>query len=180
MLPQKNTLVQNNHLWFHTVTSKKMVHSYYCLKYLALILQSTKNTAVLHNWYCSHQTMQLCAAFNQHQLWHSNTLNRTYGFGNRISNPHSTQWLTRPIEKQILPNYIIVYFRMCIFWYFFLIDFFFLLKTNFTQNCYVTPLHTFHLHSKYLTLWLGSVTIVTILLQYGYFKLVWKKKKLQW
>ena len=30
-LPQKNTLVQNNHLWFHTMTSKKMVRSYYCL-----------------------------------------------------------------------------------------------------------------------------------------------------
>ena len=30
-LPQKNTSVQNNHLRFHTMTSKKMVHSYYCL-----------------------------------------------------------------------------------------------------------------------------------------------------
>ena len=26
-LPQKNTLVQNNHLWFSTITSKKMVHN---------------------------------------------------------------------------------------------------------------------------------------------------------
>ena len=26
-LPQKNTSVQNNHLWFHTMTSKKMVRS---------------------------------------------------------------------------------------------------------------------------------------------------------
>ena len=29
-LPQKYTSVQNNHLRFHTMTSKKMVHSYYC------------------------------------------------------------------------------------------------------------------------------------------------------
>ena len=28
---QKNTSVQNNHLRFHTMTSKKMVHSYYFL-----------------------------------------------------------------------------------------------------------------------------------------------------
>ena len=30
-LPQKNTSVQHNHLRFHTMTSKKMVRSYYCL-----------------------------------------------------------------------------------------------------------------------------------------------------
>ena len=30
-LPQKHTSVQNNHLRFHTMTSKKMVRSYYCL-----------------------------------------------------------------------------------------------------------------------------------------------------
>ena len=30
-LPQENTSVQNNHLRFHTMTSKKMVRSYYCL-----------------------------------------------------------------------------------------------------------------------------------------------------
>ena len=30
-LPQKNTSVQNNHLRFHTMTSKKMVRGYYCL-----------------------------------------------------------------------------------------------------------------------------------------------------
>ena len=30
-LPQKNTSVQNNHLRFQTMTSKKMVRSYYCL-----------------------------------------------------------------------------------------------------------------------------------------------------
>ena len=30
-LPQKNITVQNNHLRFHTMTSKKMVRSYYCL-----------------------------------------------------------------------------------------------------------------------------------------------------
>ena len=30
-LPQKNTSVQNNHLRFHTMTSKKTVRSYYCL-----------------------------------------------------------------------------------------------------------------------------------------------------
>ena len=30
-LPHKNTSVQNNHLRFHTMTSKKMVRSYYCL-----------------------------------------------------------------------------------------------------------------------------------------------------
>ena len=30
-LPQKETSVQNNHLRFHTITSKKMVRSYYCL-----------------------------------------------------------------------------------------------------------------------------------------------------
>ena len=30
-LPQKNTSVQNNHLLFHSMTSKKMVRSYYCL-----------------------------------------------------------------------------------------------------------------------------------------------------
>ena len=29
-LPQKNTSVQNNHLQFHTMTSKKIVHSNYC------------------------------------------------------------------------------------------------------------------------------------------------------
>ena len=29
--PQKNTSVQNNHLRFHTMTSKKMVRSYHCL-----------------------------------------------------------------------------------------------------------------------------------------------------
>ena len=32
-LPQKNTLVQNNYLRFHTMTSKKMVRSYYCLNH---------------------------------------------------------------------------------------------------------------------------------------------------
>ena len=32
-LPQKNTSVQNNHLRFHTMTSKKMVRSYHCLNY---------------------------------------------------------------------------------------------------------------------------------------------------
>ena len=40
-LPQKNTSVQNNHLRFHTMTSKKMVRSYYCLnklKQLAMLL----------------------------------------------------------------------------------------------------------------------------------------------
>ena len=31
-LPQKNTSVQNNHLRFHTMTSKTMVPSYYCLR----------------------------------------------------------------------------------------------------------------------------------------------------
>ena len=31
-LPQKNTSVQNNNLRFHTMTSKKMVRSYYCLR----------------------------------------------------------------------------------------------------------------------------------------------------
>ena len=36
-LPQKNTWVQNNHLRFHTITSKKMVHSYYCLSKFYLI-----------------------------------------------------------------------------------------------------------------------------------------------
>ena len=30
-LPQKNTSVQNNHLRFHTMISKQMVRSYYCL-----------------------------------------------------------------------------------------------------------------------------------------------------
>ena len=30
-LPQKNTSVQNNHFRFHTMTSKKMVRSYYCV-----------------------------------------------------------------------------------------------------------------------------------------------------
>ena len=30
-LPQKNTSVQNNHLRYHTMTSKRMVRSYYCL-----------------------------------------------------------------------------------------------------------------------------------------------------
>ena len=30
-LPQKNTSVQNNPLQFHTMTTKKMVRSYYCL-----------------------------------------------------------------------------------------------------------------------------------------------------
>ena len=28
---RKNTSVQNNHIWIHTMTSKKMVRSYYCL-----------------------------------------------------------------------------------------------------------------------------------------------------
>ena len=32
-LPQKNTSVQNNHLRFHSMTSKKMVRSYYCLNH---------------------------------------------------------------------------------------------------------------------------------------------------
>ena len=36
-LPQKNTLVQNNHLRFHTMTSKKMVGSYYCLIWIGVI-----------------------------------------------------------------------------------------------------------------------------------------------
>ena len=35
-LPQKNTSVQNNHLRFHTMTSKKMVRSYHCLINLPL------------------------------------------------------------------------------------------------------------------------------------------------
>ena len=36
-LPQKNTSVQNNHLRFHTMTSKKMVRSYYCLNNVILL-----------------------------------------------------------------------------------------------------------------------------------------------
>ena len=36
-LPQKNTEVQNNHLRFHTMTSKKMVRSYYCLIIIIII-----------------------------------------------------------------------------------------------------------------------------------------------
>ena len=49
-LPQKNTLVQNNHLRFHTMTSKKMVRSYYCLTlhcfYLNIHLQNTLATGL--------------------------------------------------------------------------------------------------------------------------------------
>ena len=42
MLPQKYTSVQNNHLRFHTMPSKKMVRSYCCLnvssyKYVKLV-----------------------------------------------------------------------------------------------------------------------------------------------
>ena len=37
-LPQKNTSVQNNHLRFHTMTSKKMVRSYYCLNNIIIII----------------------------------------------------------------------------------------------------------------------------------------------
>ena len=39
-LPQKNTSVQNNHLRFHTMTSKKMVRSYYCL------INNLRNSAI--------------------------------------------------------------------------------------------------------------------------------------
>ena len=35
-IPQKNSSVQNNHLRFHTMTSKKMVRSYHCLIVCAL------------------------------------------------------------------------------------------------------------------------------------------------
>ena len=54
MLPQKNTSVQNSHLWIHTMTSKKMVHTDYCLitsvVYLAVALPSAWDYAILkHN-----------------------------------------------------------------------------------------------------------------------------------
>ena len=46
-LPQKNTSIQNNHLRFHTMTSKKMVRSYYCL----IMLQKFGNDKLklIHN-----------------------------------------------------------------------------------------------------------------------------------
>ena len=52
-LPQKNTSVQNNHLRFHTMTSKKMVCSYYCLglniiEYNTFQHQDQTNSEVLH------------------------------------------------------------------------------------------------------------------------------------
>ena len=45
-LPQKNTSVQNNHLRFHTMTSKKMVRSYYCLIYIVEINVEMIGTAL--------------------------------------------------------------------------------------------------------------------------------------
>ena len=52
-LPQKNTSVQNNHLRFHTMTSKKMVRSYCCLglnimEYNTFQYQDQTNSEVLH------------------------------------------------------------------------------------------------------------------------------------
>ena len=52
-LPQKNTLVQSNHLRFHTMTSKKMVRSYHCLglnimEYNTFQHQDQTNFEVLH------------------------------------------------------------------------------------------------------------------------------------
>ena len=46
-LPQKNTSVQNNHLRFHTMTSKKMVCSYYCL-----IRDDFKTQPPVDRWFC--------------------------------------------------------------------------------------------------------------------------------
>ena len=46
-LPQKNTSVQNNHLRFHTMTSKKMVRSYYCL-----IRDDFKTQPPVDRWFC--------------------------------------------------------------------------------------------------------------------------------
>ena len=57
-LPQENTSVQNNHLRFHTMTSKKMVRSYYCLKrnggfhgiLLEWIILVRENQIIITNW----------------------------------------------------------------------------------------------------------------------------------
>ena len=45
-VPQKNTSAQNNHLWFHTMTSKRMVFSYY---YLNQALR--KHKKLCHGWW---------------------------------------------------------------------------------------------------------------------------------
>ena len=42
-LPQKNTSVQNNHLRFHTMTSKKMVRSYHCLTIISIMYIETED-----------------------------------------------------------------------------------------------------------------------------------------
>ena len=51
-LPQKNTSVQNNHLRFHTMTSKKMVRSYYCLTISPMTYLCTYFSAGL-TFFCS-------------------------------------------------------------------------------------------------------------------------------
>ena len=50
-LPQKNTSVQNNHLRFHTMTSKKMVHRYYCKNKVATGLCYCRSAPVIR-WFC--------------------------------------------------------------------------------------------------------------------------------
>ena len=62
-LPQKNTSVQNNHLRFHTMTSKKMLRSYYCLNktthsppYLPIGLFQVKTTPPLGKIYHKYST----------------------------------------------------------------------------------------------------------------------------
>ena len=62
-LLQKNTSVQNNHLRFHTMTSKKMVPSNYCL----LRLLSPK----YYNSYIKRHVFNQKFRRKQHQFWNS-------------------------------------------------------------------------------------------------------------
>ena len=49
-LPQKNTSsVQNNPLRFHTMSSKKMVRSYYCLNSVFLIPNNLRYVSIVSN-----------------------------------------------------------------------------------------------------------------------------------
>ena len=55
-LPQKNTSVENNHLRYHTMTSKKMVRIYFCLNNFSLHHPCTSRRSIL-------QTTDICDFF---------------------------------------------------------------------------------------------------------------------
>ena len=83
VLPQKNTLVQNNHLQIHTMTSKKMVRSYYCLNqifcfYQSKSLSSSSQESVMpvdsfvsfSFWKCILTTIDFCR-YSKNTIWYT-------------------------------------------------------------------------------------------------------------